>query len=341
MSHLVWASVTRIVDREGARVTWDRRPRDPWRSGDYVVARVDRPDGGLIEAPDGHRIDVEPGDMVVGVLGTRRATLEVVGDWAEVGHDGVMQTLTRAGLFGSVTSVASFARPYVVDLTYQGHLRLDGAFQSMSDWALAAPARPADRRTPAIVLIGTSMSSGKTTTARVLIRRLTGMGLSVAGAKLAGVARLADTLAMRDSGARATWDFVDAGLPSTVAAPEVVTRASERVLAAVDAERADILVCEVGASPLEPYRGDTVLDLLGDRIVLTVLCASDPYAVVGAIEAFGVRPDVVAGRAAATSAARALVARLSGLEALDATDPQRWSRLEEIVEDALGSIDGA
>lgn len=335
MSHLVWSSVTRIVDREARSVAWDRRPRAEWQTGDYVVARVETPEGGVIEAADGHHVSVENGDLVVGVFGTRRATLEVVGDWAGIGPDGAMQTLTRAGLFGVVTSASSYARPYVMELGYRGHLKLDGVFQTMADWALRGPPERIDRKTPVITLIGTSMSSGKTTTARILIRRLGSMGLDVAGAKLAGVARLADTLAMRDSGAIAAWDFVDAGLPSTVAPPDAVAVAADRILATVDARRPDVLVCEVGASPLEPYRGEVVLDVLGDRVALLVLCASDPYAVVGAIEAFGVQPDFVAGRAAATSAARELVAALSGLEAIDVTDPGRWPRLDEIIEATL------
>lgn len=335
MSHVVWSSVTRIVDHESVSVSWDRRRRADWRTGDYVVARVESPEGGLIEAEDGHHVSVESGDFVVGVLGTRRATLEVVGDWSGIGADGAMQTLTRAGLFGVVTSASSYARPYVVELVYRGHLTLDGAFQTMADWALREPPETTERKTPVIALIGTSMSSGKTTTARILIRRLGSMGLDVVGAKLAGVARLADTLAMRDSGAIATWDFVDAGLPSTVAPHDAVAGAAHRILATVDAARPDVLVCEVGASPLEPYRGDAVLDVLGERVALLVLCASDPYAVVGAIEAFGVRPDFVAGRAAATSAARELVVALSDLEAIDVTDPGRWPRLDEIIEAAL------
>ena len=51
-----------------------------------------------------------------------------------------------------------------------------------------------------------------------------------------------------------------------------------------------MVVAEAGASPLEPYNGDAAVQLLGDRGRCTVLCASDPYAVVGVTGAFDVAP---------------------------------------------------
>jgi hypothetical protein len=299
------------------------------------VAEVESEGGGIIEAPDGHMVSVVKGDLVVCALGARRATLEVVGDWRSMETDR-MDTLTRAGVVGRATSVSGQIVPFLVELRYRGHLELRGAPARMSDWALPAPASIAESPTPAVVLIGTSMSSGKTTTARFLIRRLLGLGLTVAGAKLAGVGRFSDILAMRDSGAVRVLDFVDAGLPSTAAPREAVVAATDRVLAAVDAGHPDALVAEVGASPLEPYHGDAVLERVGTRARLIVLCASDPYAVLGAIEAFGMRPGLVAGRAASTSAAVALVSRLSGLEAVDVTKPDAWPHIDEVLARSLG-----
>ena len=331
---LIWTSVTRIIARSGRSCGWHSRPRAAWSEGDYVVAEVTAAAGGVIEAPDAHIARVEQGDRVVGVLGTRQATLEAVGDWRLVDEDGNLQTLTRGGVFGRVTSAAREVESLLVDLRYLGHLELDGAPTRMSDWALGA-GRAAGREVPAIVLVGTSMSSGKTTTARVVIRRLMRMGLTVAGAKITGVARRADIIAMRDAGAATVFDFVDAGLPSTIASPSTVADATRRVLAAVDATGADVLVAEAGASPLEPYGGEAALSLLAPRSCLMILCASDPYAVVGGISAFAWRPDLVAGRAASTSAAITLVSRLSGIDALDVTDPGVWPKLDEMLTRSL------
>ncbi len=80
------------------------------------------------------------------------------------------------------------------------------------------------------------------------------------------------------------------------------------------------MVAEAGASPLEPYNGAAAMDELGDNIACTILCASDPYAVVGVRDAFALDPDLVAGRAAQTSAAVELVRKLTGLRALNVID---------------------
>ncbi len=60
------------------------------------------------------------------------------------------------------------------------------------------------------------MSAGKTTTGRLIVHELHDMGHKVIGAKLTGAGRYRDVLSFRDAGAAAVFDFVDAGLPSTV-----------------------------------------------------------------------------------------------------------------------------
>jgi hypothetical protein len=103
----------------------------------------------------------------------------------------------------------------------------------------------------------------------------------------------------------------------------------------VAAEAPDVVVAEAGASPLEPYNGATLLALIGDQVRCTVLCASDPYAVVGVVQGFGIAPDLVAGVAANTTAGTELIRRLTGLEALDLHDRASHPRLTEILVAAL------
>lgn len=334
---LVTSSLARNLapdDGERAVVTVGRAD---WATGDFVVAEVlpHRWPPPQIESVSGRLRQVWAGDMVLGALGERRATLEVVGDWRAVGADLEMTTLTRAGVFGRCTSVAPWIRPLLVPLAYRGHLAAGGRVLTMADVAL--PPAAAVRLPPVVLLIASSMSAGKTTTATAIIRRAHGAGLRVAGAKLVGVGRYADILAMSDAGADPVLDFVDAGLPSTIAPEAAVREATHRILGALAAARADLLVVEAGASPLEPYRGDVAVAALGDAVAATVMCASDAYAVRGAVDAFGLRPDLVAGRVAATSAGVDLVRRLTGLEAVDVTDPASAGRIDALVERAVGA----
>ncbi len=337
----VRTSVARILPPGDGPVEAVAVPREGWRTGDYVVGQVvgrGWPPW-QVETISGRPEEVWDEDLIVGVLGERRATLEAVGSWREVGDDLMMSTLTRAGIFGRCASSAPWIRHLLIPVAYRGHLvGGDGGTLSMRDVALP-PRGPPARLPPVALLIASSMSAGKTTAAKAIIRRASRRGLRVAGAKLAGVARYSDILGMRDAGAQVIVDFVDAGLPSTITSAREMTGALHRVLGEVADAGVDLLVAEVGASPLEPYRGDLAIAALSGHVGLTVLCSSDAYAVRGAIDAFGVMPDVVAGKVAATSAGVDLVARLTGLEALDVIDPGQADRLDALLEMALAGPD--
>lgn len=327
-------SVTRPAQLRREALEADPQPRHEWRTGDYVQARV-LPGAlpiSLMEAPDGRMVEVLEGDSVVGALGKRFATLESTGDWEEIGDDLVMQALTSAGVFGRSSSHSRSLAP-LVDLVYEGHVRVEDGLVRMEDFAL----RPSSARleAPVILLIGTSMSAGKTASAKTIVRVLKQRGLRVGGSKLTGVGRYRDILGMADAGADVVLDFVDAGLPSTVCEREVFEPALLSITSAMAEAEVDVVVAEAGASPLEPYNGDTAIAVLGESIALTVLCASDPYAVVGVTEAFGTKPDLVAGVCTSTRAGIELVERLSDAPALNLIDPASIPALESIL-DAVG-----
>ncbi len=71
------------------------------------------------------------------------------------------------------------------------------------------------------------------------------------------------------------------------------------------------------------------------NVCCTVLCASDPYAVVGVREAFKIEPDIVTGPTANTQAGIDLVRKLTGLEALNLLDLDSIPRLLEILKRRL------
>ena len=98
---------------------------------------------------------------------------------------------------------------------------------------------------------------------------------------------------------------------------------------------------QAGASPLEPYNGAAVIDELGDNVLMTVLCASDPYAVVGIQTAWNRSFDLIAGPAANTTAGVALVHELTGLPALDLLDYDSYSGLRQRLGAVLGSKGGS
>jgi Domain of unknown function (DUF1611_C) P-loop domain len=328
-------SVARIADFGSDPPPPEPLPREQWATGDYVVGEV-LDSGELpcrIETASGRIARTAPGDLVLGALGVRAATLEAVGDWRGVGADGVMQQLTAACVFGRCTSLSAWTHP-LADVRYRGHAIHDGRKLTMREFATHG-ATPGELRAPVILIIGTSMSAGKTVAGMAIVRRLKRMGLRVAGTKLTGVARLSDTLAFRDAGADFIADFVDAGLPSTVVDPGEFEEAMQTLFGKLAAAEPDVVVAEAGASPLEPYNGDAAVRLLGDRVRCTVLAASDPYAVVGVMNAFQTAPDVVSGRAASTRAGIELVEKLVGIPALNPLDEESLERLDGLLAERL------
>lgn len=335
---LFFGSLSRITDLESNAFEVQRIPRKDWKRGDYVLGEITVARGGFseIELSSGRLARPVDGDRLLGALGVRHATLEVVGTFERVGEDGAMDLLGAAGLMGRATSVCGLLPP-LIELGYRGHAVRDGRTLNMSDFARRPRARVA-YDVPTVLIVGTSMSAGKTTSAKLIVRELKRLGCRVVGAKLTGSGRYRDILAMSDSNADAIFDFVDVGLPSSVVPPDEYRDRLRDLLGLIADESPDVVVAEAGASPLEPYNGDTALEELGDTVAFTVLCASDPYAVVGVTHGFEMEPDLVAGLATSTVAAEELVKKLSGAKTLNLLAPDSIFELRAMLQAAIPGL---
>jgi len=327
------ASLARIADFDQVPYDVDVIDQSHWASGDYVIGEVTGHVTELYQVEDckGDMIPMQPGTLTIGALGVRAATLEGVGSWKDV-VDGRMHALTSAGLLGAFTSMSKIL-PGPMCLEYRGHVTRNGEKRRMRDFAMRG--RTDGFAVPTILLVGTSMSAGKTMTGTLVCRLLARAGLKVIGAKLTGAARYRDILAFGQAGAFEIYDFVDVGLPSTVVPAIEFRRAIRPLLHHIGGRGADFLVVEAGASPLEPYNGESAIDELKPNIVCTILCASDPYAVLGVMEAFDVRPSLVTGPATNTTAAIDLVWKLAGVRAINIIDPDSEPEFRECLADKL------
>lgn len=330
-----YLSLTRITDLEDAPYDVESVSRGLWGTGDYVMGEITKRHSSysFLELSTGRLIEGMPGDRVIGALGKRCATLEGVGSWEEIGDDLSMHSMTAAGLFGKVTSISQLS-PQPVPLDYVGHVTRNGSTLNMLDFVKRTEARTLS--VPVVLLVGTSMSAGKTTTGRVVIHELKKMGLAVVGAKLTGAGRYRDILSFGDAGADHVLDFVDAGMPSTIADPEEYRSRLRQLLSQIGNLEGDVLVAEAGASPMEPYNGAVAIEEIGDQVCCRILCASDPYAVVGVQTAFDFRPDLVTGPAANTEAGIELVRKLTGVRALNMMDTGSHAELAKILKEKLG-----
>ncbi len=338
MNRATLTSLTRIADLDRQPYTVAPLARDDWQTGQYVAMRITRPSGRPdLELSNGRMAQSMADEVAIGALGVRYATLEAVGDWRAVDSGLAVDLMTSGGLIGKVTSCSRFAPPLVAG-RYLGHVLRRDRPLAMADFVATLPPRPLNM--PVVLIIGTSMSAGKTMSGRVIVRALRRQGLRVAGAKFTGAGRYRDILSLGDAGADPICDFVDAGLPSTVCPDAAYRRAFDLLTARLAGSGADVLVAEAGASPLEPYQGALAVAGLAPHIDLTVLAASDPYAALGVMRAFDRRPDLITGPAANTSAGIELIGRLTGVEALNLLDPDSQQRLLAILSRRFGRLPG-
>lgn len=333
----IFTSLTRISDLATRPFSVEPLSREHWELADYVVCEITDPGGNslLIELPNGRMRGVIGGESIVGALGVRFATLEATGSWEAVGEDLHMHVLTGAGLFGKLTSRSVYLPP-MMELRYLGHVFRGNRKVRMDDFVEQVPERVLE--IPVVLFYGTSMSAGKTTSARIVTRLFTAAGYRVVGAKLAGAGRYKDILALKDVGARAIFDFVDVGLPSSICGEAIYREKLRQLLSRVAHVEADVAVIEVGASPMEPYNGSVAIEVLKPHLKFSVLSASDPYAVLGLMKAFGMRPDVVTGIASNTLAGITLVERLCGVRALNFIDPRNIDLLRDLLARATGLL---
>lgn len=189
------------------------------RAGDVVVVRAltDSATYNQLELPTGRLAKINPGDTLVGVLGSRRALKGFVGDIPSEARAGdQLHLLNMGGVIGQCTghhsSLSDAIRVEVLGFACDEA----GRALNISDAALPPLNKLPAATAPLVIVAGTCMNSGKTYAATELIRQATRVGMRVAAAKLSGVACLRDTLHMADHGAIATASFVDCGLPSTV-----------------------------------------------------------------------------------------------------------------------------
>ena len=151
------------------------------RAGDVVVVRAltDSATYNMLELPTGRLAKINPGDLLIGVLGRRRALKGFVGDVPATGNAGdELHLLNMGGVIGCCTghhsSLGDAIKLEVLGLACgeEGNIRniVDAAIPPKASLGYSAPL---------VLIAGTSMNSGKTYAATELIKQATRAGLKV------------------------------------------------------------------------------------------------------------------------------------------------------------------
>ncbi len=161
-------------------------------------------------------VHIFPGDRIMAAFGNRYATNQIEGYIPTENHE-AFHILGQGGVVGIVKSSHSkMPNPTMIRLAGYA-VQADGTVINTryyrSEKHCFTGSVPSKAKV--ILSVGTSMDSGKTTTAGYLVRSLKNIGKKVAYVKLTGTAYSKDRDFCFDCGADYASDFSDAGFPST------------------------------------------------------------------------------------------------------------------------------
>jgi dethiobiotin synthetase len=299
------------------------------QAGDVVVVKAltESVTYGNLELPSGRLAKINRNDILLGVLGKRRALKGFFGDVPETVRSGDrLHLLNMGGVIGVCSghhsSLSDAIEVEVLGVAVSEPPMLGGGYKvsvlNIADNSLK-PAQSLNTSAPVVIIAGTCMNSGKTVAATEIVKQASHHGLRVAGAKMSGVACLRDTLNMQDCGAFTTASFLDCGLPSTVGV-ENLAPVAKAILNKLNEENPDLIVVELGDGIVGGYSVDSILldEEIKEATSTFVFCASDYVGVIGGIEVlkrFGISIDVIAGSVTDSQAGEDFVVQNFGIRA--------------------------
>lgn len=282
-----------------------------------------------LEDPSGRLLELDDGDVIAGVLGSRRALRGYAGVVPEKIEKGdALHVLNTGGVIGKCTSInPEVGPPREVEvlgaiLTFPVLGERIGVPADIQTGAV--PLRDDLPRCPPVIAVaGTCMNAGKTSACARIIKHLAKtQNRRVAATKVTGVSLRRDGLAMLDRGACEVLDFGDAGFPSTLAGQ--TPRIAKGLLHRLAQSAPELIVMELGDGILGEYG---VQDLLRDQdirraVKVWVMAASDPVGAWGAKQlmksVFDLPIHVLTGPATDNEVGRAYVREQLDIPALNA-----------------------
>ena len=211
LSQAKWAYTTRRINQQ-QKFSLLRGECAPL-PGDLVLARVEElGQHKRLELVSSRRASLFEGDEIVVVYGNRYAPDQFEGIVPE--HLGPCRLVAAGGVAARLLNRHDRVRS-ATRITPLGLLAdKDGYRINLSSARLPK----ADQVYPSplvLVVAGTSMNSGKTTTCANLVKGFVRQNIRVAAAKFTGTGAGADYRALVDAGADPVFDFIDAGYVST------------------------------------------------------------------------------------------------------------------------------
>lgn len=254
----------------------------------------------------------------------------------------VVDLVARSGVIGEVqVRNSKVLAPTTVEVL--GHVvDGDGRPVNTRDHRISPPAnRVADGpRSKLILVVGTSMNSGKSTAAAALCWALTVMGHKVRASKITGTASLKEILHMNDAGASHYNDFTHLGWPSTYLLDEADLLGIFQTLDLKYANNPrNYWICEIADGLLQRETAMLLASpVVRRRIHRLVLCATDTFAAIGGLHTldhrFELEPDAISGLVTSSPLGVRELECVSKIPAFHAAEPD-VQQLAELMVDHL------
>lgn len=217
--------------------------------------------------------------------------------------------LARSGVIGAVTQKnANVPDPTRVELFGYACDKAGKVLNTLDYPLIKEPKQTtkAQKRARMILVVGTSMNSGKSRAAASICWALTALGHKVRGAKITGTASLKDILHMEDAGASPVADFTYFGYPSTyLLSQEQLLNIFNKLDLKHANNPSNFWVVEIADGVLQ--RETAILLASADvqsRINRLVFCGSDSLGVIAGVhvlkDRFGLQPDAISGLCSAS-----------------------------------------
>lgn len=225
------------------------------KSGDVAVFQVlSIGKHKAIQGESGNNTYIFPGDKILATFGTRYASAQFEG-YLPTKHHSKYQILGQGGVVGVLQSLhAKFEDVGATQVKLVGYAvdNENKVINTIYKGVERLKFKPVKRPYEMYLSVGTSMDSGKTTTAAFLSRGFMMQKKKVAFIKLTGTVFAKDCSIVRDCGARTAVDFSFCGYPSTYLHQiDEILDIFETLLHRVERINPDVVVVEIADGLLQ------------------------------------------------------------------------------------------
>lgn len=265
-----WSWACRILESAGYQI--DNSFIEP-KVGDLVLVQVEQIGyHRSIVTTDNKKLRIYVGDLLVGVFGNRYATDALEG---EVNGLHNLSILTAGGMIGTIKSKHSdFGK--LTNVSFVGFLNDEKGQKINLKELKFHQSLPQNQINRLIIVVGTGMNTGKTTTSSKLIKGLSVQGFKIAACKLTGSVSNRDQDEMRSASAQSIIDFSDYGFPSTyLCTKEELLSLFNTMLADLEKANPDLVVMEIADGILQRETAILLSDPSIKRMVKGVLLTSE------------------------------------------------------------------